>query len=248
VTARISRDKVFRYDPTLDPVASYLDASDPAHVDDTDEGRPVEMYAVGYRNGLTAATFAETTPFAFGNPVQKRVRNAFAAQYQNADGTGALIDVSNNSYDQAGFPRFEVRPIAIATCGLAPGALVDVNTDMTFDVDLTSPGAVRHVREGLDGGRLNFMISSMTPTSQQSSATPAFYTKEYPAALGGVPARLSLRVCVGAPGDWNCSGTVSVQDIFDFLSDYFTGRADFNADGITSVQDIFDFLAAYFGG
>lgn len=52
------------------------------------------------------------------------------------------------------------------------------------------------------------------------------------------------------PADFNHSGAVSVQDIFDFLAAYFGGdpRADFNASGAISVQDIFDFLAAYFTG
>jgi hypothetical protein len=49
--------------------------------------------------------------------------------------------------------------------------------------------------------------------------------------------------------DYNCSGVVSVQDLFDFLHDYFGGlhAADINGGGL-SVQDLFDFLAMYFGG
>ena len=52
------------------------------------------------------------------------------------------------------------------------------------------------------------------------------------------------------PADVNNSGSVSVQDIFDFLSLWFSGdcRADFNnASGVT-VQDLFDFLQAWFLG
>jgi hypothetical protein len=50
--------------------------------------------------------------------------------------------------------------------------------------------------------------------------------------------------------DFNGSGLLSVQDIFDFLASYFAGefRADFNGSMTLSVQDIFDFLAAYFAG
>lgn len=55
--------------------------------------------------------------------------------------------------------------------------------------------------------------------------------------------------------DWNQDGSVSVQDIFDFLTSYFTasaliegGGADFNDSGMTTVQDIFDYLVAYFAG
>lgn len=50
--------------------------------------------------------------------------------------------------------------------------------------------------------------------------------------------------------DFNNSGSLSVQDIFDFLNAWFAidPRADFNlANGVT-VQDIFDFLAAWFAG
>jgi hypothetical protein len=52
------------------------------------------------------------------------------------------------------------------------------------------------------------------------------------------------------PADFNLSGSVSVQDIFDFLAAYFANdpRANFNHFGGISVQDIFDFLAAYFSG
>ncbi len=50
--------------------------------------------------------------------------------------------------------------------------------------------------------------------------------------------------------DFNNSGTLSVQDIFDFLSAWFAvdPRADFNGANGVSVQDIFDFLAAWFAG
>ena len=58
---------------------------------------------------------------------------------------------------------------------------------------------------------------------------------------------------INAPGtrlrcrcDWNQSGAVTVQDIFDFLNGYFTSNGDFNGEGGTTVQDIFDFLACYF--
>jgi hypothetical protein len=58
---------------------------------------------------------------------------------------------------------------------------------------------------------------------------------------------LVLAIC---KADFNCSGTISVQDIFDFLAAYFAHlpNSDFNSSGTISVQDIFDFLAAYFTG
>ncbi len=51
------------------------------------------------------------------------------------------------------------------------------------------------------------------------------------------------------PCDFN-GGGLSVQDIFDYLAEYFSNGplADFNGVGGITVQDIFDFLACYFGG
>jgi subtilisin-like proprotein convertase family protein len=50
--------------------------------------------------------------------------------------------------------------------------------------------------------------------------------------------------------DFNNSGAVTVQDIFDFLGAYFSAlpSADINGVGGVTVQDIFDFLALYFQG
>ena len=52
------------------------------------------------------------------------------------------------------------------------------------------------------------------------------------------------------PADFNCSGSLTVQDIFDFLTAWFAGSssADFNHLNGLSVQDIFDFLTAWFTG
>lgn len=56
----------------------------------------------------------------------------------------------------------------------------------------------------------------------------------------------SLTVCAA---DFNCSGAVTVQDIFDFLAAWFArlAPADFNQSGVITVQDIFDFLTVWFG-
>jgi hypothetical protein len=62
-----------------------------------------------------------------------------------------------------------------------------------------------------------------------------------------VPGNYSTPCC---KADYNHSGSVTVQDIFDFLAGYFTAdpKADINGVGGVTVQDIFDFLAAYFAG
>jgi hypothetical protein len=67
------------------------------------------------------------------------------------------------------------------------------------------------------------------------------------AAKTAIPASAWFTFCAA---DVNRSGTVTVQDVFDYLAAYFGGTidGDFNADGGVTVQDIFDFLSGYFGG
>jgi hypothetical protein len=64
-----------------------------------------------------------------------------------------------------------------------------------------------------------------------------------------VPASAWTRSVPCAP-DYNGTGGLTVQDIFDFLNGWFAGAAaaDFNRDGVIAVQDIFDFLNAWFAG
>jgi hypothetical protein len=53
------------------------------------------------------------------------------------------------------------------------------------------------------------------------------------------------------PADFNRSGTISVDDIFDFLNLWLAGNvywADFNKDGTLSTADIFAFLNAWLAG
>jgi len=243
ITVVVSRDNTFVYDPSVDPVEALIPGSG---VDDPDPGQPVELLMCGYRGGwaLTGPTaFQENTPFHNGAPFPfpaRGIRNAFAAEY---DGAGVLIDNSNNR-DEGRLAR----SLAVGLIdGLLPGSPVPQNTPMSFAMDVSDADTIRYFRTSLAAGRLNVVVSSLAITEQQSSNVPAFYCKETPVAIGGVPASLTLRVCVGAPADWDCSGNVNVPDIFAFLADWFAGRGDFNADGTNEVPDIFAFLASWFG-
>ncbi|MCC6323044.1 MAG: hypothetical protein IT438_16595 [Phycisphaerales bacterium] len=55
-------------------------------------------------------------------------------------------------------------------------------------------------------------------------------------------------VLLTCSGDWNGDRAVTVQDVFDFIGDWFAVNADANFDGFTTTQDIFDYLADYFQG
>jgi xyloglucan-specific exo-beta-1,4-glucanase len=52
------------------------------------------------------------------------------------------------------------------------------------------------------------------------------------------------------PADYNCSGAVSVQDIFDFLAAWFDAdpRTDINRAAGVTVQDLFDYVSRWFTG
>jgi probable HAF family extracellular repeat protein len=63
----------------------------------------------------------------------------------------------------------------------------------------------------------------------------------------GEPRAFLLTPIPCAP-DWDGSGTLNSQDFFDFLADFFEGRADFDFSGKTNSQDFFDYLAAFFAG
>lgn len=65
-------------------------------------------------------------------------------------------------------------------------------------------------------------------------------------AAAGLPA--PGNPCEDCPADHNCNGQVSVQDIFDFLADYFAqaAPADFNGVGGVTIDDLFAFLGKFF--
>lgn len=88
--------------------------------------------------------------------------------------------------------------------------------------------------------------------SQLTAADAGFYVCRITTGCATITnqAQLTITTAACCPADFNNSGGLSVQDLFDFLTAYFTNQptADFNASGNISVQDIFDYLTAYFAG
>jgi hypothetical protein len=71
----------------------------------------------------------------------------------------------------------------------------------------------------------------------------------YDADGDGLISIKDLEFIVGpCPADWNNDETLSPNDIFAFLSSYFTGDGDYNNDFSTAPGDIFEFLGDYFAG
>ncbi|MEO0965117.1 MAG: PEP-CTERM sorting domain-containing protein [Planctomycetota bacterium] len=197
VTATQSATTSAVYDPTYDNHTTYGFAPTEA---DSDAGRPVVLTGVDTRgafSALTTNTFAPDPPFytedaafSFADPTLEGVRNAYAAAF---DGSGNLIDVSNNVRD-----GFDITPFAVGQTGLNPGDTIVPGTTFTFDVDLGDSDILGYVEDAVNGsGELFFTLSSLTPASQPPSPNTfqAFYTRDN-TDVGAVPATLTLDVTV----------------------------------------------------
>lgn len=173
----------FAYDATYD---SALAA-------DTDAGRPILLTGAGLRGGFTAFTFgagsatayAENSPFGDNGPTpgapDAQDRNAFAAAF---DGSGNLVDISNNLGSNFVGPAFDFTPWAVGQAALTPGdavvqavAGVSPGSTFVFTVDLTDPNIRGYVQQGFADGGLFFSITSQHETSQSGGTSPNFYTR-----------------------------------------------------------------------
>jgi subtilisin-like proprotein convertase family protein len=119
-------------------------------------------------------------------------------------------------------------------------------------VTLTSPSGsssvLADVRNDFSAGYSGFVFTSVRHWDERSHGWWTLRVSDLRTGTVGTFASWQLRV-YGAPSacpcDWNGNG-LSVQDIFDFLNDWFAGLGDFNNDGTPAVQDIFDFLGCWF--
>lgn len=207
----------FEHDPTHDTAWTYA-TNAPGYVKDADLGRPAEIMGAAFRNGFTAESFRETSPFGFvGSFVSSNIaiqtRNAYAAVFGR---DGALVDVANH-VGQANLVytngTFEVTPWAVGKAeGVEPGALVPPGTWFTFDMDLTDPMVAGYVQSGLAEGRLRFFLTSLHPAAQTgfggAGAYPYWSLREN--LLGEAPRIEVSGVAVtgedvggnGLPDDW----------------------------------------------
>lgn len=263
VRAFVANDEEFVYDPTYDSFVTYLEQGDPQFVPDGDEGRPVEMYIVGYRAPFDLLTWTETTTFG-GAPVVPPAQGNRFIFAGTLDEGGEVVDVSNRLKE-----RFDVAPIAVGEAGVAPGGLVPADTEFVFEADLCAPGLREHVAEGLDAGVLRLTIGSLQAATQGGEVNyPIWYTRENGIAqLDGLTARLELVVRVGSVADLTGAGgqpdgAIDSDDFFAFLDLFAAGdaRADLTgssnpndpsygrADCSIDADDFFFFLDAFVDG
>lgn len=114
----------------------------------------------------------------------------------------------------------------------------------------------------------DYRLAAGSPCIDRGTSFPTIYFSAHPDLLNQDPADdpFSANVGVGpiayldlgcyeyipnpCRADFNNSGSLSAQDIFDFINAWFalSPAADFNRSGSLTAQDIFDFLNAWFAG
>lgn len=251
VTATIANNNQFRYDPSSDPQASYesQEGGYPGLIPDVDEGRPIEIWGLGYRDGFDATTWTETTTFGL-NPVvppAQEARTAFMAVF---DSSGVPTDATNHLTEE-----IDRTPMAVGqTDTVAPGDLVPVDTVFSFEIDLCDPGTRAYLAQCLSLGELRFSISSLHfadggPGGGTSDPLyPEFYTRENPIAqILNLEPTIEFTAFAGPIGDYNADGLRNFFDISDFITDFNAGEplADITGDCQFNFFDISAFITAF---
>ncbi len=243
----VSIDMQFKYDPTADSFVTLLDRTDPQFVQDSDPGKPVELFGVGFRNGWSVATFGENSKFG-GTPLvppAEGARNVFPARFDDA---GVATDISRQVRQ-----RFDVTAMAIGlTNAVTPGQLVPAGTVLTFDVDFCNPTTRSYFQRALAGGKLMLIVSSLEPAQGGPDGGtgiptyPAFHTKENLLDSAFAP-KLELDLIVAKPADFNGDGFITGDDFDAYTQAFVDGdaAADFNGDCFVTGDDFDAFVAAF---
>jgi hypothetical protein len=201
-------------------------------------------YVVGY--GVNATTTRNEALMWVNGPGVNLITSPAAPADDSASVGGSVpftVRVLNAGASAAGQVTLTVDlpPASIATFASAVPAPTTVSaTQAVFN--LGALGA---------GGAFADVSITLTAVSSNTATIVATSTATGEADPANNTASASTHILAPAcVADFNNSGGVTVQDIFDFLAAYFGNdpTADVNASGGVTVQDIFDFLAAYFAG
>jgi len=218
------------YDSTYDGYRTYLaleNPSDPQALADTDAGRPMELYGVGYRlAGLDATTYDENGT-AFG-PAGLVARTRYA--YPNDNLASPTLfgdrDVSNNVLD-----RFDPTAFAVGIVpGATPGTTISGAGTVEMNLSLT-PSVRAYLQNRLAQGSVDLMVTSLEPAAQGGAAVyPVFLQKE----SGTGAATLEIDVVVKP----SCND--GVDNDGDSLVDYPADPGCFAKGDDTEVEDCRD--------
>jgi hypothetical protein len=222
------------YDPTHDAVETYFATNHPAWQADTDPGRPIELFGVGFRNGYGATNFLQCSPVGNG---AVEANNVYALSWTT---NGLPRDVGNSvGKTNAHLLPFEPWPFAVAqTTATPPGGTLPPGAQLTFDLNLSDPFVVGYVRRALHKGRLDLMVSSLHQVSGQfgTEPFPSFATR-FNQALLHPPTTLDLDVTVVRDLDTDSDGLPDDWEQFYFSSLTNTASGDFDSNGASNEAE-----------
>jgi len=220
--------------------------------------RPIEMYGVGFTEGVTGFDFHGTAPGRFSQSSLAYGANGYVAYPVVGDirEAGAYRDVSNNftggfsATESSGeTDAFDVTPWAIGTANLAHGQQVPNNTTFSFALELSEPGVLAYVQQSLAEGGLGFSFSSLHIAEEPGTGSglpyPQWFMKESVGTVyQGIAATLAIDYEIGRPGDYDIDGDVDGADFLLWQRQHgaagvpIGSGADGNSDGKVDGDDL----------
>jgi hypothetical protein len=223
---------------TNNGVYKFADTNGNGHADDTGEFIP--YFNSSNQSGITLAA-------GFALEIDLARPSSFYTLQVATGGVDQLIRLTDLDLNgDANGPGEAVMVYSTAESGFSSNDIISLSNGDVLISDVTSAN-LRIIRlHDIDGDGL------FTGPGERTTFFSA-------AGTGVLDVRQMVLLHPHCLADFNLSGGVEVQDIFDFLSAWFAGcigqtsapcngqNADFNGGGL-SVQDIFDFLNAWFVG
>ncbi len=174
-------------DETTDDWETYLPETAKEWTPDTDAGRPIEIFAAGFRFGYTRDNWTDDTEFSATGSFGTENRSVYSAEVMP---DGSLSDVSSSFNAE-----FTPNSLAAATFpGYSPGDIAPEGAIARFEIDLTAPENLGWVAESLDAGRIVFAVTSLVTAAQGDATLTQFYLKENPLVTAGARSSASLTV------------------------------------------------------
>lgn len=214
------------YDGTLDESSAVVGGTD------SDDGHPVEMYGVGFQNGITTFGFGAAPPAnSFALRQQRWVGSApysyYAIDDAGRDAENSLVGGYSATAPGNTTTPFTPTPMAVGKVydggvELTPGSLLASGQVFEFVPNLNNAGVLAYVQQSLAQGHLGFSFSSLfEPDGQNGTvAYPDFYLDDLdvgPNPSGAGPT-IALDVTIlpeeptGPAGDYNADGVVDGAD------------------------------------
>jgi hypothetical protein len=160
---------------------------------------------------------------------------------------------SNTAGTSTGTDRWSFTFTVPARSTYTINGLIGSQPPLITSFQLTGPGVA--INDNSSTGDVTYtdrtgnMTAGTYTLTVQVTGTVSYVGPGGTGAGGGASPLTVVIAPVVCRGDFNHSGGLEIQDIFDYLNAWFAGNpdADFNGGGL-AVQDIFDFLNAWFAG